>query len=320
MHIPKPLSTWIERTTVRRSIGKHWPTTLDRSRVFILPSRFGLLAAGAVIAMLLVALNYQNSPAFLLAFLLGALLWVAMVACHQHLRGLVVTSLCVEPVFAGEPIALAIGIENRSRRARAGLVCYVDKATGHPVSVAPGGEAVAQLALVPQRRGRHTIDHCGLASSEPLGVFRAWSRLAPVACIVYPRPAVNAPPPPGATGLATRDRANQQPEDFQGLARYRVGDRPSQIAWPAYARGGTLERKAFGGTGGGARWLRFAETPGTDVEMRLSVLTAWALEAERGAASWGLRLPGHTLAPARGHAHLARALRAMALYPGPYDR
>lgn len=317
MNIPRP-AAWMERTTSRRSVGGNWPTTVGRSQVFILPSRFGLFAGGAVVVMLLVALNYQNSPAFMLAFLLGALLWVAMVACHQHLRGLVVSGVRAEPVFAGEPIRLQVAVANRGRRSRHGLACYAGSTDGRTASLAPGAETLLEFALAPRRRGRHQIRGCGLASNEPLGVFRAWSRLAPVACIVYPSPAAHAPTPPGTVGIANAGAAHRQPEDFIGLARYRPGDRPSQIAWPAYARGENLERKAFGGAGGGTVWLDFTDAPGADEEARLSVLAAWALAAERGGAHWGLRLPGHAVHPGRGKGHLERALTALALYPGPY--
>lgn len=320
MKPPKPLAAWMDRVTARRSVGDHWPATLDRSKVFILPSRFGLLAAAATLVMLMVALNYQNSPVFLLTFFLGSLLLVAMVACHQHLRGLVVVSVRAKPVFAGEPIRLRITVANRGSRTRNGLAGYANTATSTPASLAAGAERQLQLALPPRRRGRHRIRHCGLATKEPLGVFRAWSRLAPVDCIVYPAPVVGAPPPPGLAELTTQGRAHDQPEDFLGLARYRPGDRPSQIAWPSYARGREVERKTFGGSGGGSLWLDFDDTPGKDVEIRLSVLAAWMLEIERGGGYWGLRLPAYALAPARGEAHLARALTALALFPGPYPQ
>src|SRR5699024_4896654 len=104
MRLAHPFADWIERGTARPAVGARWPATLGRSKVFIVPSGFGFLVAAAAIVMLLVALNYQNSAVFLLAFVLGALFVVAMVSCHQHLRGLVVTSLRINPVFAGEDI------------------------------------------------------------------------------------------------------------------------------------------------------------------------------------------------------------------------
>ncbi|MGH8225593.1 MAG: DUF58 domain-containing protein [Gammaproteobacteria bacterium] len=319
MPVPKPFAAWLDRATVRRAAGGEWPVTLDRHQVFILPTRFGWLAALATIAMLLVALNYQNSPVFLLAFLFGALMLVAMVACHRHLRGLTIRTARTRPVFAGEPIPFLIGIANRETRTRRGIACYAGSIIGTETTIAPGGEAELALTLPPHKRGRHRIAGAGLASSEPFGVFRAWSRIAPVECIVYPRPTPNAPPPPGVAAAARHGEREDTIEDFVALARYRPGDRPSQIAWPAYARSDVLERKTFGGDGGATSRLDFANAPGADVEAKLSVLASWALAAARNNARWELVLPGHTVAPGRGPAHLDRALRALALCPGPYD-
>lgn len=48
------------------------PVALDRRRIYVLPTRFGLFFAALVFTMLLGALNYNNNPALLLALLLGA--------------------------------------------------------------------------------------------------------------------------------------------------------------------------------------------------------------------------------------------------------
>lgn len=320
MRFSNPLADWVEQGTARRTVGEHWPATLSRSKVFILPSGFGMLVAAATIVMLLVALNYQNSAVFLLAFVLAALFVVAMVSCHQHLRGLIVTGIHVAPVFAGEEIRLELNAVNPSRRARKGLACQIGKRAGQPETLAGNAAATLSITLVPRPRGRHVIRHITVTSREPFGAFRAWSRFTDTKCLVYPRPAAHAPPPPGNAGLSSLGAARHQPEDFLGLARYRPGDRPGQIAWPIYARRGTLERKRFGSAGGGAVWLDFKEAPSTDDEARLEVLCAWALAAERGGVDWGLKLPGFQLAPAHGSRQLRRALAALACYPGPYPR
>jgi len=321
LNIPAPrlLTGWIEHTTTRRAIGTQWPETLDRSRVFILPTGFGVLAAAAALVLLMVALNYQNSPVFLLSFLFGALLCVAMVACHQQLRGLQVRGVAAPPVFAGDPVRLRISLHNPHNRPRRGLVCFAGKRHSHEITLEPGGSGQLDLLLPSLPRGRHAVRRLGLASSEPFGVFRAWSRLVPIDCFVYPRPAGHAGTPPGTGEGESRGGENPQPEDFAGLAPYRPGDRPGQIAWRTYARSGTLERKHFASGGSGARWLDFDAAPGPDHEIRLSILARWVLNAERDGNCWGLRLPGRTIPPDRGSAHLAYCLRAMALFPGPYD-
>lgn len=318
MQMLRPLTAWIERTTRRRALGPRWPQALGRSQVFILPTGFGLLAAATILLLLMVALNYQNSPVFLLAFLFGALLWTAMVACHRHLRNLEVRSVTATPVFAGEPPCLCISLHSPGR-ARRGLVCFAGERESGAISLASGGSGHIDLSLPGHPRGRHLVHGLGLASREPLGVFRAWCRMAPVECIVYPRPASHAVAPPGRAEGTGGDAVHAQPEDFAGLAPYRPGDRPGQIAWRAYARSGTLERKQFASGGSAARWLDFDAAPAGDDETRLSILARWVLDAERSSSPWGLRLPGHAISPGRGSSHLTRCLRALAMFPGPYD-
>jgi len=50
------------------------------------------------------------------------------------------------------------------------------------------------------------------------------------------------------------------------------------------------------------------------LETRLSRLAGWVVEAERGGALYGLRLPGVEIAPAHGDAHRAACLQALALF------
>jgi len=292
------LTGWIERTTSRRAIGTRWPDTLDRSRLFILPTGFGVLAAAATLVLLMVALNYQNSPVFMLTFLFGALLCVAMVACHRHLRGLQVRGVEASPAFAGEPIRLCISLQNPDPRPRLGLVCYAGSRQSNEIALEPEGAGQLELVLAPRPRGRHAIRGPGLACNEPFGVFRAWCRLAPIESIVYPRPADHAGTPPGTGEGESRGGENPQPEDFAGLAPYRPGDRPGQIAWRTYARGGSLERKHFASGGSGARWLDFDAAPGPDHGRKLFLVNL-AEEGQREMDRFGA---GH--APAR----LARRL------------
>ncbi len=315
------LRQWMDRTTSRRSVGSHWPATLANRQIFILPSAFGMTAAGVALALLLVALNYQSSPVFLLAFFLGSLLQTAMVITHQHLRGLVINDVSVDPVFAGEPPRLRISLSNRRRRARHGLRCFgtEQEHSSRPLTLQPGSTGDLTLGLPASGRGRQQLRRLGLACTEPFGTFRAWSRLQTVDYIVYPRPASNAPPPPGFAGHGGAGTTHAQPDDFAGLASYRPGDRPGQIAWLAYARSGELERKYFAGGGTGMHWLDFDEVPGAGTEERLSILTSWCLAADHSQQRWGLRLPGHQIAPGNGSRHLANCLRALALFPGPYE-
>ena len=76
--------------------------------------------------------------------------------------------------------------------------------------------------------------------------------------------------------------------------------------------------KQFTGEAAAELWLDERLLPtGLGLEQRLSRLAGWVLAAERAGAHYGLRLSGVEIAPARGDAHRAACLQALALYASP---
>src|SRR5688500_9408558 len=82
------------------------PVAFGRRRVYILPTRFGVIYAAIVFTMLLGSMNYNNSLGFALTFLLTGLGLVAMHHCHRNLAGLVVSGVHGGETFAGEALRL----------------------------------------------------------------------------------------------------------------------------------------------------------------------------------------------------------------------
>jgi uncharacterized protein (DUF58 family) len=61
-------------------------------------------------------------------------------------------------------------------------------------------------------------------------------------------------------------------------------------------------------------WLEWDTLRELDVEARLSRLARWVVDAEAARLTYGLRLPGASIAPGQGPAHRHQCLRALALY------
>lgn len=75
--------------------------------------------------------------------------------------------------------------------------------------------------------------------------------------------------------------------------------------------------KQFTGQEGGEVHLDWDAIPNSlPTEARLSRLAAWVLIADQCGAGFSLALPGTSLPPGRGSAHVAAALRALALFDG----
>ncbi len=303
---------------IRRRQGPDRETvTLRRGRIYILPTGLGAAFGVMLVAMLLGSLNYGNNLGLALTFLLAALGVVAMHACHRNLEQLVVRPAGTEPPFAGQDAVFRIALANPGPLARCDLEAAAG-ATTPPVHVAAAGEAMLELRLPTRRRGSVLLERAEIATRYPYGLFRAWAVLHPeMSCLVYPRPAANAPPPPRQAGLAAGGAARRGEDDFAGLKDYHPGDPPKHIAWKAYARADELLVKEFSGDAEATPIFDLAEAPGTDLEVRLAVMARWIVDAHARGLAFGLRLPGEEIPPAPGAAQRARCLAAIARFDAP---
>jgi uncharacterized protein (DUF58 family) len=117
-----------------------------------------------------------------------------------------------------------------------------------------------------------------------------------------------------AAAGALRSQASGN-DDFSGLRAYQRSDSPRHVAWKAVARSDDMLTKQFTGEAAAELWLDSRlNTAALGLEQRLSRLAGWVLLAERDGSFYGLRLPGVEIAPARGDAHCAACLQALALY------
>lgn len=105
------------------------PIVLDRRRIYVLPTRFGLFVAALLLAMLLGALNYNNNPALLLALLLATAGIASSIMAHLQLSALRIEAASAEPVIAGEPLRMRVSLARRDTRTRRGLRWIIWRAT-----------------------------------------------------------------------------------------------------------------------------------------------------------------------------------------------
>jgi uncharacterized protein (DUF58 family) len=307
-------SDWIRR----RQGPDRAAVTLRRGRIYILPTGLGVAFGVMLFAMLLGSLNYANNLGLALTFLLAALGVAAMHACHRNLETLVARPAGTEPPFAGQEAVFRIAVANPGRLPRLDLEARAAGREHAPLSLAAAGEAAFELRAPTRRRGSLVLDRVEIATRFPYGLFRAWAVLHPaLQCLVYPQPAADAPPPPRAPGAAGGGAARRGEDDFAGLKDYHPGDPPRHIAWKAYARADELLVKEFSGDAEATPVFDLADTPGADLETRLSVLARWILDAHAQGLAFGLRLPSEEIPPAPGDAQRRRCLAAIARFEAP---
>lgn len=305
---------------------------LSQRRVYILPSRLGLLFGGVLLILLMGSINYSLSLGFALTFLLAGAGLAGMVQTVRNLARLAVRAGRAEPAFAGERVLYRLVLVNSAaferpeillRHESSGVQCRVD--------VQAEASAEATLAVPAARRGWQPLGRVMLETRFPLGLFRAWSFVEPECrCLVYPRPEHGALPPHSPSQQAGGARAHAQgSDDFSGLRAYQLSDSPRHVAWKSVARSATqhtrsdtlqarsddMLTKQFAGEAVAELWLDLRDLPAAlGLELRLSRLAGWVLAAERGGAHYGLRLPGTEIAPARGETHRNACLEALALH------
>lgn len=294
---------------------------LRHRRVYIVPTRLGWMFAAALGLLLLGSINYSLALGFVLTFALAGMGLAGMVHTARNLALLSVSAGRAEAVFAGAAAQFRLYLENRAPFDRpAILLRHLASGAQLVVNVAAASLTDAVLAVPAERRGRLALGRVMLETRFPLGLFRAWSYVEPDAgCVVYPRPERSALPPAGphtSTGAAHALAPGN--DDFSGLRDYQRSDSPRHVAWKIFARSDNLLTKQFSADAAAELWLEWGQLPASmETEARLSRLTGWVLAAERSGARYGLRLPGHDIAPSRGDIHRAACLNVLALFGAP---
>ena len=311
------LRTQVARWLNRRLVNESPPVRLTQRRIYILPTKAGLLFGSTVLVMLLGAINYNLSLGFVLVFLLSGLGIASMLHTYRVLANLSLRPGKSEAVFAGEIGSLGILIHNPSRVPRHNLQCGIQGGGSTVIDAAALMESLASVPVTTTHRGVFRFPRCVVSSTYPLGVFRAWSYAhLGHELVVYPK-AESAGPPPPLHAVHTLDGAQGESgqEDFAGLRRYQEGDSLKQIAWKALAHGHPLMSKQFAGGATVELQLRWEDTPpALGTEARLARLCRWVLEASRTGVPYSLDLPNQHIAQASGSAHDTRCLTALTLH------
>ncbi len=303
----------------RRRAARDQPVRLQRNRIFILPTRYGVLFAVLTFVMLVGSANYNNSAGFLLTFLLIGLGLVSILHTYRNLAGLSFRAGRSEPVFCGDSARFAILIHNDGAAARCALGLQAEDTPAQFIDLESRSDSRIEFTAITRRRGRRMLGFITVFSSYPLGLFRAWSLISlDAACIVYPKPSRHAflPRFDGDAGDA-RTQAAPGIDDFNGYREFQHGDSPRHIDWKAAARSQKLYTKLFTDESGGEVWLDWDDHDGIDSESRLSRLCRAVLIANQNGLDYGLRIPGIRIAPGRGDPHRHACLEALALFGAP---
>jgi uncharacterized protein (DUF58 family) len=306
----RQLRAWAARRHGRDSL----PIKISRRRIYILPTRFGLMLAFVLVAMMIAGLNYNSNLGLAFAFLMVSVALVTMHHCNRNLLGLQVDVTTEVDAFAGREASFEFVLRNDSNVERRDVEICCMTAAGMRSVAAKSSESVPVAVPVPQR-GMSRIDQFELRTRYPFGWFHAWTYVqGSLTAYVAPSPHGNRTlPAVGGVGSVSRSEVRGD-EDFAGLRAYEPGVPLKHMAWKVLARGGEAAVQSFTSLASQAEWLEWSSLEGQDTETRLSQLCLWVLESEAAQRVFGLRIPGKEIPPARGAAHRFACLRALAIY------
>jgi uncharacterized protein (DUF58 family) len=281
-----------------------------------LPTRFGMMLAAILAAMLVAGLNYNSNLGLAFAFLIASLTLVTMHHCNRNLLGILVDATTEIDAFAGREAGVEFVLRNESNVDRPDVEIRIWAAAGMGRAGARNDDVVSVVVPAPHR-GVLRVEQFELRTRYPFGWFYAWTYVqSPVTIFVAPAPAGSRTLPSthdGGTAAAAETRGD---EDFSGLRAYQPGVPLKHMAWKSLARGGEAAVRTYTGLAAQPEWLEWTALEGLDTETRLSQLCLWVLESDIAQRPYGLRLPGTEIAPSGGAAHRFACLRTLAAYAG----
>ncbi len=290
--------------------------TLTRDRVYIVPSKTGLIFALLLFTLLIGSINYEKNLGFVLTFLLAGIGNVLLLASWRNLAGLEIKSTDSPSVFAGEQVTFTVQLVNHQLYNRYSIAISQHGDEQDIVDCAASSTQMIRFKQTARKRGLMKADRFRLYTGFPSGLFTTWTWIElSMSCLVYPAPDNN-------TELPVYDHSNNGDtdstglgmENFSQLRKYQQGDNISRISWKAAAKNDTLLSKEFVGSKPVSHWINWEQIPARDTEHRLSIMAALVIHAENQQQHYGIKLPGQQIAPDFGNKHFHHCLSALALH------
>ena len=341
-----PNKPWLERQRDRWSAAfAHRAISDDevelvQNRIYVLPTLRGLGVIVIAIILLLVGVNYQLSLAYVVSFLLGGLLQVALHATYRNLRGLRIRAGQSPRAIVGETLSFSLAVASPERM-REGITLTRTSAESlsssgklvklgtraireslqraNRLRVLADQQAVYTIDVKAARRGVVPLGRVQIESRAPYGIIRAWSYVHfEWVGLVEPAPEMPYPELPHALGDDAKTSARADvAHDPDSLREYVPGDSLKRVAWKQVAKSGEWYTRTGEAGQRGEVDLRWDAVTINDTEARLSRMAAWIDRARNENVAFSLSMPTGTLPLADSAPHHMEALAMLATYPKP---
>lgn len=287
-------------------------------QIYIVPTRFGLVFAIMLVAMLVGSNNYEINLGFVLTFLLAGIGHAVMLQSWRNLSRLEITPVSVASVFCGDTAKFVVVLHNNRPINRSAIQLMIDNDPSM-LDLAANSKQQIICNKTATHRGYLSPDRWTVFSFFPTNLFYCWAYFnTNQQCIVYPRPIDHTIPISQlfeSSFLDQFDQINQTDSlDFFGHRKHQPGDSLKHIDWKALARSRGKLTKQFNNVKQDDVWIRWEHVKAPDIEEKLSVLSRAVLQLTNINYQFGLSIPGTAIEPDTGKSHQHTCLTALAVF------
>ncbi len=290
--------------------------TLTRDRVYIVPTKAGLIFALLLLTLLIGSINYEKNLGFILTFLLAGVGNIALLSTWRNIAGLKLKRTQSQAVFANEEATFSVQLINQQLIDRYSIAISHNGNEYDVIDCAANSTPQLQFKVRSKTRGLLNPEKFRLYTEFPTGLFVAWTWVdLSMSCLIYPSPDKNTTMPTFEHNSdGDNDSTKKGQENFSQLRKYHHGDNINHISWKVLAKTDELFSKEFSGSNPITNWINWEEIPANNEEQRLSIMAALIINAENNNQHYGLKLPNKTIQPNGGTNHYHQCLSALALY------
>jgi len=312
-YITQRVARW---TKSRQKTGN--PQQLTTKNTYILPTWFGVIYGVVLVTLLITAINYQLSPAFLFIFLLMVIGLSSAWESHRNVCGTSIRLLGIEDSTAGIPARLNLFISNHQAKKQIALMLLIDNQPLRKINtILERGEKIT-VPIKTHHRGCFSLSRITLCSYFPFGLFRVWGYVSfNKKYYVYPKPLSPGywPNPNQSKQDACKTQTLIGDDELYELKP--IGspwNQPERIAWKLSAKGQGWLLQSL--TSPKSERLHFCleALPGNNLERKLQQLSYWLQTAEHQGHAYSLQLGAQCTDTHQGKKHLQYCLRKLATY------